>query len=623
MPSLDPSELNIILAVLGAFTIIYGLFSVLIKQRWYLGEALPAMLVGIILGPVAAKFLDNTRWGPGSLSEQDKSAITLGFMRVMISVQLVIAGFQLPAKYAVKRWKDMAVLLLPTMTISWLCTTACLMATIPKLTLLASLVIGACLTATDPVLSQAVAKGPFADKYVSRPLREIISAEAGANDGFGFPFLMLATYLMRNTEFPGLVLKPAEEGRGAAKEAAVEVAHRLLRRAGDVGRLDGGIGAAMRDWLLETWLYTIVLSMVYGAAIGFGGGRLIKFCLRKKWIDGESYLLFPVAMAMLIIGTAGMLTTNDLLACFCAGVALNWDGEYLAETEERHDEVNSCIDVLLNFAGFMYVGVIMPWAKFHDPEGTGITLPRLIGLGFMVLLFRRIPAIMATYKAMPTCFGPIGVGAVFYVEHTQHLFPHVGTTGDVVSDDLIKALVPSVYFLVLFSIVVHGLSIPALDFAYRTAGVKPITDDAVQLRRKSAAVATPANARVDSAEPEYFVAYNRFSRPVLTQDAAAAVRSNRRTVLFNGQRVDGLPTANNNNNSSNNGAYYPQQPQYRQQQQQQQQAPPGSAIMFAPTDMPKTPVDQRSRPDWEEDVDPIEEEKIRARLRAASLQKLG
>ncbi|KAI6264402.1 hypothetical protein MCOR27_011730, partial [Pyricularia oryzae] len=222
-------------------------------------------------------------------------------------------------------------------------------------------------------------------------------------------------------------------------------------------------------------------------------------------------------------------------------------------------------------------------------------------------------------------FGPIGVGAVFYVEHTQHLFPHVGTTGDVVSDDLIKALVPSVYFLVLFSIVVHGLSIPALDFAYRTAGVKPITDDAVQLRRKSAAVATPANARVDSAEPEYFVAYNRFSRPVLTQDAAAAVRSNRRTVLFNGQRVDGLPTANNNNNSSNNGAYYPQQPQYRQQQQQQQQqqAPPGSAIMFAPTDMPKTPVDQRSRPDWEEDVDPIEEEKIRARLRAASLQKLG
>ncbi|TLS29083.1 hypothetical protein PpBr36_01383 [Pyricularia pennisetigena] len=610
MPTLNPIELNIVLAVLGAFTIIYGLFSVLIKQKWYLGEALPAMLVGIALGPVAAKLLDNTRWGPGSLSEQDKSEITLGFMRVMISVQLVIAGYQLPAKYVLTKWKDMAMLLLPTMAISWLCTTACLMATIPKLTLLASLVIGACLTATDPVLSQAVAKGPFADKYVSRPLREIISAEAGANDGFGFPFLMLATYLMRNTEFPGLVLTPSE------------AAHRLLRRAGDIGRLDGGIGAAMRDWLLETWLYTILLSAVYGAVVGYGGCRVIKVCLRRRWVDGESYLLFPVAMAMFIIGTAGTLGTNDLLACVCAGIGLNWDGEYLAETEERHDEVNSCIDVLLNFTGFMYVGVIMPWSKFHDPDGTGITVPRLIGLSFMVLLLRRIPAIFATYKAMPSCvsgwkealfmgyFGPIGVGAVFYVEHTKHLFPKVGETGDVASDDMLKALVPSVYFLVLFSIVVHGLSIPALDFLYRFYGVRPITDDAVQLRRKSAAVAPPANARVDSAEPDYFVAYNRFSRPVLPQDAAnaaAAVRYNRRTVLFNGQRVDGLPIANNG---------YPHQ---RRQQQQQQP----ETVMFAPADVPKTPVDERARQNWEEDVDPIEEEKIRARLRATSLQKLG
>jgi len=86
-----------------------------------------------------------------------------------------------------------------------------------------------------------------------------------------------------------------------------------------------------------------------------------------------------------------------------AGVALNWDGEYLKETIERHDEVNGSIDVLLNFLGFMYVGVIMPWETFHDPDGTGITLPRLIGLGFLVLFFRRIPALMIMYKAMPSC----------------------------------------------------------------------------------------------------------------------------------------------------------------------------------------------------------------------------
>ena len=51
----------------------------------------------------------------------------------------------------------------------------------------------------------------------------------------------------------------------------------------------------------------------------------------------------------------------------------------------------------------MYVGIIMPWGKFHDPDGTGITLPRLLGLGFLVLIFRRIPALLMTYRIMPSC----------------------------------------------------------------------------------------------------------------------------------------------------------------------------------------------------------------------------
>lgn len=73
----------------------------------------------------------------------------------MIGVQLVIAGYQLPAKYGLTRWKEMALCLLPIMTVMWLCTTACIMVTIPNLTLLAALVIGSCVTCTDPILSQA------------------------------------------------------------------------------------------------------------------------------------------------------------------------------------------------------------------------------------------------------------------------------------------------------------------------------------------------------------------------------------------------------------------------------------------------------------------------------------
>lgn len=186
----------------------------------------------------------------------------------MIGVQLVIAGYQLPAKYNWTRWKEMAICLLPIMTIMWLCTTLCMLATVPKVTLLAALVIGSCVTCTDPILSQAIAKGPFADKFVARPLREIISSEAGANDGFGFPFLMLAVYLIRHADIPG-----AGEGVGAA--------HLLALRSEDVGRLGGGVGVAMRNWFLETWLYIVLMSVVYGAVVGYGSCKVFKFVLRR------------------------------------------------------------------------------------------------------------------------------------------------------------------------------------------------------------------------------------------------------------------------------------------------------------------------------------------------------
>lgn len=191
--------------------------------------------------------------------------------RVVIGVQLVIAGFQLPAKYQQSRWKEMAICLLPIMTIMWLCTTLCLIATVPKITLLAALVIGSCVTCTDPILSQAIAKGPFADKFVPRALREIISSEAGANDGFGFPFLMLATYLIRHADVPG-----------AGTAAAVhERAFPLMARAGEVGRLGGGVGEALKNWFVETWLYIVLMSVAIGALVGFGSGIALKFALRK------------------------------------------------------------------------------------------------------------------------------------------------------------------------------------------------------------------------------------------------------------------------------------------------------------------------------------------------------
>ncbi|KAK0750652.1 sodium/hydrogen exchanger family protein [Schizothecium vesticola] len=507
LASLNFSELNIILSVLGAFILLFGIISIKIKNKWFLGEALPAVFIGVLLGLISAKFIDRYRWG--SETNGQTSEITLGMARAVIGVQLVIAGFQLPAKYTLHPWKEITICLLPAMALMWLCTTLCMLATVPKITLLAALVIGSCVTCTDPILSQAIAKGPFADKFAPRHLREIISAEAGADDGFGFPFLMLAVYLIRHADVPG----------AGADHSVAAGAVGLGARSGDVGRLGEGVGVTIGQWFLETWLYTVIMSSIMGAMIGYGSGKALRFrfagmlALTLKWVDSESYLLYPTAVGFWILRICGMIGTNAILACFVAGNAMNWDGEYLRETLERHDEVNSCIDVLLNFGGFMYIGTIIPWSEFRQPETTGLTYGRLVGLGVLVLLLRRIPSIFMTYKFPPHVvkdweealfmgyFSPIGIGAVFYAEHTRHLFPELGE-GDAEETDLVHALVRVVYWLVLFSTVVHDLTIPALNLF-------------LPLRRKLTRLPAPSNAAVDGGET--FISYNRFSRPVFNE----------------------------------------------------------------------------------------------------------
>jgi NhaP-type Na+/H+ or K+/H+ antiporter len=305
------------------------------------------------------------------------------------------------------------------MTIMWICTSLCILITVPKLSLLAALVIGSCVTCTDPILSQAVAKGPFADKFVPRALRELISSEAGANDGFGFPFLLLATYLIRHADMEGIKFKEGiTEGAAEVGRRAVDI---ILRRSEEeVGRLGGGVSQAIEVWIVEGWLYTIFMAIAIGAILGFGSMYAISYALSKKWIDSESFLLWPMALGLFTIGACGLLGTDDLLACFVAGNAMNWSGQYLEEAEKRHDEVNSSFDVILNFGGFMYIGTIIPWSEFHMPDTTGISIGRLFILGFLILAFRRIPAIFMVYKIMPECvknwkealfmgyFGPIG-----------------------------------------------------------------------------------------------------------------------------------------------------------------------------------------------------------------------
>ena len=136
MPALAITDFNIVCSVLGGFVLFFGLISYFVKERLYLSEALIALLAGIGLGPAGANFIRPLHYAHGS--ESNLEAITLAFTRLVLGVQLVLAGVQLPKKYLLKEWRSLAWLLLPIMTGMWLVSSFIIWAMIPWLPLVSS-----------------------------------------------------------------------------------------------------------------------------------------------------------------------------------------------------------------------------------------------------------------------------------------------------------------------------------------------------------------------------------------------------------------------------------------------------------------------------------------------------
>lgn len=295
--------------------------------------------------------------------------------------------------------------------------------------------MAACVTATDPVLaSSVVGKGKFA-KRVPKHLRDLLSAESGCNDGMAFPFIYLALYLIHY------------------RPDATSVAY---------------------HWIVITILYECVFGAIYGFTVGYIGRHGIKWAERHDLVDRESFLVFYFVLALFCAGSGSMIGVDDLLVGFAAGVGFSNDGWFTQKTEESH--VSNVIDLLINLAYFVYFGTIIPWDQFNSPA-LGTTPWKLVVIAIFVLLFRRVPIMLALKPLIPDIktwrealfaghFGPIGVGALFVAilaradletEGSTPLatLPPPGTENFV----LLSVIWPITTFLVVSSILVHGSSI--------------------------------------------------------------------------------------------------------------------------------------------------------------------
>jgi hypothetical protein len=164
-----------------------------------------------------------------------------------------------------------------------------------------------------------------------------------------------------------------------------------------------------------------------------------------------------------------MIGSDDVLACFIAGNVFTWDDWFRLETED--DSLQPTIDMLLNVAIFMWFGAVCPWHLLA--HNNIIPLYRLIPLGILVLLLRRLPMILAFQKGIHQVedfrralflgyFGPIGVSAIFYLYISKEFLREIEYNGHEREDAarLSEMMDVIVWFLVACSIVGHGLSIP-------------------------------------------------------------------------------------------------------------------------------------------------------------------
>lgn len=367
----------------------------------------------------------------------------LAFCRLVIAFQVMAVGVSTPGGYVLKNWRSIGMFLGPITLAMYIISSICVWVAM-SVPILEAMIIGACITPTDPVLANSVIKGKFANRYIPTHLRNLLAIESGANDGLGLPFLML----------PLLILKAYATASSSAEKGSASI----------ISILPG----ALLEWTAHTWVYEIAFSVVLGAACGVGARALLRQSEKRHLIDKDSFLVFTLALTLLVTGIAALIRTDDLLAVFICGNAFAWDAKFLLATHDS--DINEVIDMLFNITYFVFFGSMIPWDRFPS-----LGLLKLFTMSLLVLLFRRLPVVMLLRPWLPVLqsrkqaffagwFGPMGVGAVFFsLMAREYLLTGPGTSIPG-AKEMGEKVFPMVCWMVLSSIVIHGITVPITNF---------------------------------------------------------------------------------------------------------------------------------------------------------------
>lgn len=434
--------------LIPTFLISYTLFARFIRNRLHLSEPPIALLFGVLVGPRVLGWFTPSICDVNGCS--DKSAIggwewddtvLQEATRIIVGIQVFAVGVELPKYFMSRHWRSVAMLLGPVMTFGWLIC-ALFVYLLFKTDVRTAFVVAACLTPTDPVLAASIIGNSQFSNRVPKRIKHMIAAESGCNDGISFPFLFIGLFaLMESTN-------------------------------ADVAK----------QWFLMTILWQCLFGIFIGMVIGIVSNKILRFSATRKYIDEPGFTVFYLLLATLSVGIASLLGTDDFLVAFGCGYGFARDGWFSKRTEKT--QLPDIIDLLLNSAMFVYLGAVTPWHTFSPESITpNVTPGRLVAFLVLVLLFRRIPIVLATWRWIPDIhtwtealfcghFGPMGLGGLFLAIEaraqletgTSSPLPHPPHYGRPYTDKekTIQIIWPIVCFIVFGSTLVHGLSVLVL-----------------------------------------------------------------------------------------------------------------------------------------------------------------
>jgi len=350
--------------------------------------------------------------------DAEEAILTEYATELIVIISLMTVGLAIDRPFSWKYWKQVLPLLLLTMPLciagvawlgwSWL-----------GLSPAAAVLLGACLSPTDPVLATAVQVGPPGDDE-RNDVRFNLSAEAGFNDSLAFPFVYLAIALSTY----------GSPGEWFGKWIAVDVLWRVC-------------AGAATGWLVGRG----AAYLVFGKLAERRDGE------KKPRHAGEEGLVV-ISLLLTAYGLAELVEGYGFLSVFIGAVTIKQFGAKDGIHRRTHNFIDqiervTLVIILLCFGSLLASGVL-----------GYLTLPgALLALVFL-LVIRPVAGALAVSRSglhQPAVWavgflGVRGIGSFYYLAYGQHHgdFQELGS------------LWATVAFTVLLSIVIHGIAAPRI-----------------------------------------------------------------------------------------------------------------------------------------------------------------